>query len=76
MGDYLLEAGCVALVYALAKLAEAKLIRRTPPDTRRILKDAVVVCISAVLALWGASRLGAVKAGSAPTQAFVGKPEF
>jgi hypothetical protein len=76
MGEYLIEAGSVALVYALTKWIEAKYIRKSGNETRRIIKDSVVVCVSAVIALWGASQLGVSQASTAPTQAFVGKPEF
>ncbi len=76
MGDHLIEAGCVAAVYALVKWVEAKFIRKSAPEARRILKDSVVVCISAMVALWGAAQFGVANTAAAPTQAFVGKPEF
>lgn len=76
MGDYLVEAGIVAAVYGLARWVEAKFIRKTDSQGRKIVKDSVVVCISAIIALWGAGQLGMGEARSAPTQAFVGKPEF
>ena len=76
MADHLLEAACIAAVYAVAKWVEAKFIRKSAPETRRILKDSVLVCVSAVVALWGAGQLGVAQGAVAPTQAFVGKPEF
>ena len=76
MGDYLVEAGCIAAVYAVAKWAEAKFIRKSAPALRKIVKDAVVVCVCAVVDLWGASRAGVGGVDANPTKAFVGKPEF
>tara|TARA_B100001057_G_C22805834_1_gene933402 strand:+ start:394 stop:624 length:231 start_codon:yes stop_codon:yes gene_type:complete len=76
MGDYLIEAGIVAAVYGIARWVEAKFIRKTNSQGRKIIKDSVVVCISAVVALWGAGQFGMGEARVAPTQAFVGKPEF
>ena len=76
MGEYLVTAGSIAVVYALAKWIEAKFIRKSGNETRLIIKESVVVCVSAIVALWGASQLGVAQPSAAPTQAFVGKPEF
>ena len=76
MTDQLVDAGCVALVYALVRYAEAKFILKTKANGRSIMKDTVMVCVSALAALWAANRLGVGQASAAPTQAFVGKPEF
>lgn len=76
MADYLVEAGCVAAVYVLAKWLEAKLVRKAPLEMRRTLKDALVVCLSAVVALWAAGQVGVGGGAVKATKAFVGKPEF
>ncbi len=74
--DSLVDAGCIAMVYALFKFAEARFLKKSRADTRTVLKDAVIVAISSVIALWGAGQLGVGHVAKAPTQAFVGKPEF
>tara|TARA_Y100000996_G_scaffold305014_1_gene242133 strand:+ start:304 stop:534 length:231 start_codon:yes stop_codon:yes gene_type:complete len=76
MGDVLIDAACIALTFALAKYVEARILRKERPNTKAIMKDGVLVCLSAAGALALASQLGVGAAGASPTQAFVGKPEF
>ena len=76
MRDMIIEAACIALVFALAKYAELKYIKKTPPDTKAIMKDTVLVCLSAAGALTATAYLGVGAGRCTPTQAFTGKPEF
>ena len=76
MRDVLLEAACIALLFGLVKYVEARFIKKTPANTKTILRDGVLVCLSSAGALVLTSYLGLGTAGSAPTQAFTGKPEF
>lgn len=76
MGNHVVEAVCIAAAYAVAKWVEAKCIRKSQPEIRKIIKDAVVVCLCAVLALWGVAQSGLSASVPNPTKAFTGKPEF
>lgn len=77
MGDLLVEAGCIALVYALAKFAEARLVKKQRANSRQIMKDSVVVCVSAIAGLWAIGQTGLASAiRASPTKAFTAKPDF
>ena len=74
MDNYLVGAGFVALVYAILKFAETKLVKKTKASAAALVRETLLVYISAAAGLFGMDKLQ--MGGPVATDAFTSKPDF
>ena len=74
MDNYLVAAGFVALVYAVLKFLETKLVKKAEPGGPGLVRDTLFVYVSAALGLLGMDKLSL--GGPVATTAFTSKPDF
>jgi hypothetical protein len=71
------NAGVIAVVYSLIKFVEMRMILKEARPIKELLRDTIIVYISAVAGMFVIEQMGTVSmAGKKSTNVFVGNPEF
>lgn len=76
MDNYFVTGGIVAIVYALFKFAEMRLVLKENKPIKDLVRDTVLVYLSSVVALFVSDQLTPAVVGKNQASAFLGKPEF
>ena len=77
MNDVFVNAGVIAVVYLLIKFVEMRMILKEARPVKDLLRDAIIVYISAVSGMFIIEQMGSVSVtGKNSTNVFVGNPEF
>lgn len=66
----------VSVVYFIFKFVEARFVLKEEGSARPILRDTLIVYLSSVVGLFVMEQFGEQVTKKAPTNAFVGKPDF
>tara|TARA_B100001093_G_C26596094_1_gene913770 strand:- start:622 stop:846 length:225 start_codon:yes stop_codon:yes gene_type:complete len=74
MDNYLVSAAFVALIFAIAKFAEAKWVKKEKLDGAPLVRETVIVYLSAIAGLYAMDKLQV--ATHTPTGAFTSNPDF
>lgn len=69
-------AGVVGIVYVILKFLEIRFITKETKPVKEITRDALLVYISSVLALFVIEQADASEIGKTNVAAFVGSPDF
>lgn len=69
-------AGVIALVYVVAKLIEIKVIHKETKPRHEIVREGIIVYISAITGLALFDQVSDVEASKTNTGAFLGNPDF
>ena len=77
MENVLIQAGIIAILYLLAKFVEMRLVLKENKPVKLLLRDSIIVYISAVLGLYISDQFmlqGEV--GKVAPKAFIDNPSF
>jgi len=77
MENVLIQAGIIAILYLLAKFGEMRLVLKENKPVKLLLRDSIIVYISAVLGLYISDQFmlqGEV--GKVAPKAFIDNPSF
>jgi hypothetical protein len=77
MENVLIQAGIIAILYLLAKFGEMRLVLKENKPVKLLLRDSIIVYISAVLGLYISDQFmlqGEV--GKVTPKAFIDNPSF
>ena len=76
MDNYFFTGGIIAIVFALFKFAEMRLVLKENKPVKDLVRDTVLVYLSSVVALFVGDQLTPAVVGKGQASAFLGKPEF